>query len=155
MILATRARHEGRNGEVWHRYAVRMQSQERIAEDLGISQVRVSQIIAEVRASVPAVDKQQMIAASLELIAYVKNSAIEMAEMAGAPVAVGKDGVPLYDPETGEVVRDFALRDRALKTALAADDVMAKRLGLDAATKTEVTGQVRYEIVGVDLSDLS
>lgn len=132
-----------------------MQSQERIAEDLGISQVRVSQIIAEIRATIPPVDKQQMIAASLELIAYVKNSAIEMAEMAGAPVAVGKDGEILIDPETGNVVRDFALRDRALKTALAADDVMAKRLGLDAATKTEVSGQVRYEIVGVDLTDLS
>ena len=154
MILA-RARHEGRNGEVWHRYAVRMQSQEKIGEELGISQVRVSQIIAEVRASVPAVDKQQMIAASLELIAYVKNSAIEMAEMAGAPVAVGKDGEILVDPDTGNVVRDYALRDRALKTALAADDVMAKRLGLDAATKVESSATVRYEIAGVDLSALS
>lgn len=131
-----------------------MQTQERIAEDLGISPQRVSQIIAEIRASIDPVDKQQMIAASLELIAYVKNSAIEMAEMAGAPVFVGKDGQIGYD-EAGNVVRDYSLRDRALKTALAADDVMAKRLGLDAATKTEVTGQVRYEIVGVDLSDLS
>ena len=146
---------DGRNGEVYHRYAVRMQSQEQIAEELSISQQRVSQIIAEVQASLDPVDKGKMIAASLELIAYVKNSAIEMAEMAGAPVAVGKDGEILVDPDTGQVVRDYALRDRALKTALAADDVMAKRLGLDAATKTEVSGQVRYEIAGVNMEDLS
>jgi transcriptional regulator with XRE-family HTH domain len=149
-----RARHEGRNGEVWHRYAVRMQSQERIADDLGITPQRVSQIIAEVRASVPAVDKQQMIASSLELIAHVKDQALELVEMAGAPIFVGKDGSIAYD-EKGNVVRDYSMRINALKTALAADDVMAKRLGLDAATKTEVSGSVRYEIAGVDLSDLS
>jgi transcriptional regulator with XRE-family HTH domain len=131
-----------------------MQSQERIADDLGITPQRVSQIIAEVRASVPAVDKQQMIASSLELIAHVKDQALELVEMAGAPIFVGKDGSIAYD-EKGNVVRDYSMRINALKTALAADDVMAKRLGLDAATKTEVSGSVRYEIAGVDLSDLS
>lgn len=149
-----RARHEGRNGEVWHRYAVRMQSQERIAEDLGISQVRVSQIIAEVRALIPPVDRQQMVSASLELIAHVKDQALELVDMAGAPVFVGKDGQIAYD-ENGNVVRDYSMRINALKTALAADDVMAKRLGLDAATKVESSGTVRYEIVGVNMDDLS
>lgn len=131
-----------------------MQTQERIAEDLKLSPQRVSQIIAEVRALVPPADKQQMIAASLELIAHVKDQALELADMAGAPVFVGKDGSIAYD-ENGNVVRDYSMRINALKTALQADDVMAKRLGLDAAQKTEVSGQVRYEIVGVDLSDLS
>lgn len=154
MILA-RARLDGRNGEVYHRYTVRMQSQEKIAEELDLSQQRVSQIIREVQDALDPVDKGKLISASLELISYVKNSAIELAEMAGAPVAVGKDGETQIDPETGEVVRDYSLRLNALKAALAADDVMAKRLGLDAATKTEVSGQVRYEIVGVDLTDLS
>lgn len=149
-----RARHEGRNGEVWHRYAVRMQSQERIAEDLGISQPRVSQIIAEVRASIPEPDRQQMIASSLELIAHVKDQALELVEMAGAPIFVGKDGIIATD-EHGNVVRDYSMRINALKTALAADDVMSKRLGLDAATKVEHSGGVKYEIVGVDLEALS
>lgn len=149
-----RTRHEGRNGEVWHRVAVRGQSHERVADDLGISQQRVSQIVAEVRATIDPVDRQKMIEESIELIRFVKDQAIEMVEMAAAPVFVGKDGSIGYD-EHGEVVRDYSMRNNALKTALAADDVMAKRLGLDAATKVETAGTVRYEIVGVDLSALS
>lgn len=149
-----RRRHEGRNGEVWHRYAVRGQTQERIADDLGISQPRVSQILAEVRASIPEPDRQQLIASSLELINFVKDQAMEIVDLAGAPVFVGKDGSIAYD-EDGSVVRDYSGRLAALKMAMAADDVMAKRLGLDAATKTEVSGGVRYEIVGVDVTALS
>ena len=141
-------------GEVWHRYTVRMQSMERIADDLGISHQRVSQIVAEVREKLDPVDKAKMLEASLELIAYVKDMAIEMVEQAPAPVFVGKDGDIAHD-ENGNVVRDYALRDRALKTALAADDVMARRLGLDSPTKIEQSGGVRYEIVGVDMDDLS
>ncbi len=53
------------------------------------------------------------------------------------------------------IVRDYAGRLRALDMALKADDTMAKRLGLDAASKVESTATVKYEIVGVDPEDLA
>jgi DNA-binding CsgD family transcriptional regulator len=148
------ARLEGRNGEVWRLSVIRGKTNAWIAEHFGISEARVSQIVSDVRASVPVVDKQAMLEESLELIRYVKDQAIAIAELAGAPVAVGKDGTVLIDPATGIEVRDYSGRIRALETALKADDVMAKRFGLDAATKVESSATVRYELIGVDTEDL-
>lgn len=42
----------GRNGEVWRRY-IEGQTQARIGDDLGLSQQRVSEVLAEVRAGIP------------------------------------------------------------------------------------------------------
>jgi hypothetical protein len=53
------------------------------------------------------------------------------------------------------VVRDYSGRLNALKTAAMIDAQMAKRFGLDAPEKRELSGQVRYEIVGVDDDDLT
>jgi hypothetical protein len=153
LIMANR-RLEGRNGEIWHRYTVRSQTMEQIGEDLKLSNQRVSQIIADVQKSIGPIDREKMIQESIELVKYVKNVSIDLIEMAGAPVYVGKDGSIAYD-ENGNVVRDYSGRIAASKLALDADNVIAKRLGLDAATKTEVTGNMRVEIVGVDMEDLS
>lgn len=141
---------EGRDGDIWRRYTIYSWTQERIAREYGISRERVSDILERVRASLPETDRSALINASMELIHEVKARALEIADMAGAPVAVGKDGLPLMDPETGAVVRDYSGRLRALETAMKADDVLAKRLGLDAAQKTETTASVRYEVVAVD-----
>lgn len=149
-----RERLEGRNGEIWHRYAVRGQTLERIAEDLELSAQRISQILEETRKSIAPIDRQKMIEESVELIKFVKDQAIEIVEMAGAPVFVGKDGKIARD-ENGNVVRDYSGRINASRLALDADNVIAKRLGLDAATKTEVSGGLRCEIVGIDPEDLS
>jgi hypothetical protein len=127
---------------------------ERIADDLNLSVQRISQIIAEVQRSIGPVDREKMIQESIELIKFVKDQAIDIIEMAGAPVFVGKDGTIARD-ENGEVVRDYSGRIAASKLALDADNTIAKRLGLDAATKTEVTGNMRVEIVGIDPEDLS
>lgn len=155
MERASEDRLEGRNGEVWRWFTIRGKTQEWIAQHYGISNQRVSQIIKEVRDAIPPIDKAELVQESLELIKEVKARAMEIVDMAGAPVAVGKDGVVLYDPVNGEVVRDYAGRLRALDMALKADDTMAKRLGLDAASKVESTATVKYEIVGVDPEDLA
>jgi hypothetical protein len=155
MILTELARLEGRNGKVWRRHVIHGWTQERCAEHFKISQQYVSEIIATVRASIPAADRAELITASIELIHEVKRQALEIADMAGAPVAVGKDGSLLYDPDSSAVVRDYSGRLRALDMALKADDVLAKRLGLDAASKTESTATVRYELVGVDTDSLT
>src|SRR6187551_3564988 len=109
------ARFEGRNGQVIRRYTIYRQTQEQIAEDLGISQERVSQLIREWRASTPAVDLDAMRQQSLALYAELTERALEIADLAGAPIAVGKDGIVLEDPETGQVVRDYSGRLRAIE----------------------------------------
>jgi hypothetical protein len=141
---------EGRDGDIWRRYTLYSWTQEKIAAHYGISRERVSDILQRVRASLPETDRAELINASMELIHEVKARALEIADMAGAPVAVGKDGIVLLDPNTGEPVRDYSGRLRALDMALKADDVLAKRLGLDAAQKTESTATVRYEVVGIE-----
>lgn len=145
---------EGRNGEVWRKHIIYGWTQERCAEHFGISQQRVAEIIAQVRASIPEDSKADLVRASMDLINEVKARALEIADMLPAPVVAGKDGEPVMDPETGQWVRDFSGRLRALETALKADDTLAKRLGLDAASKIESTATVRYEVVGVDTEDL-
>ena len=146
---------EGRNGEVWRWYSIRGKTQEWIGQHYGIHQVRVSQIIAEVRNAIPPIDKAELVQESMELIKEVKARAMEIVDMAGAPIAVGKDGIPLIDPDTGEVVRDYSGRLRALDMALKADDTLSKRLGLDSATKVETMATVKVELVGVDTNDLA
>lgn len=61
-------------------------------------------------------------------------------------VVKGDDGQPLLDD--GPKLQAI---DRLLKVR----ESYRKLLGLDAATKTEVSGGVKYEIVGVDPADLT
>lgn len=123
-------------------------------EDPPISQQRVSQILAEVRRKLPPPDVAKLRAQSEALHEDIQRRAYELVELAGAPVTAGKDGTVVYDPESGEVVRDYALRLAALKTALDADKELRKLHGLDAATKVESTATVRYEIAGLDPEQL-
>lgn len=146
---------EGRNGEVYRKHIIYGWTQERCAEHFGISQERVSQIVRDVRAGIPEDSKADLVRASMDLINEVKARALEIADMIPAPVVAGKDGTPVYDPETGMLARDFSGRLRALETALKADDTLAKRLGLDAASKIESTATVRYEVLGVDTENLT
>lgn len=143
----------GRNGAIWREF-IQGCTQEFLADKYGLSQVRVSAIIKEVRATVPPADRGEMLQESLELIREVRRKAMELVEMAGAPVAVGKDGTVLYDPETGELVRDYSLRLKALDTAMKASDVEAKRLGLDSPIKLESSSRVAYTLAGVSVEDL-
>jgi hypothetical protein len=162
------ARLDGRNGEVWRRHTIYGWTQERCAEHFEISQSRVSEIIAEVRKQIAPLIQEQAAADSREFLLEVKARALEIADLAGAPVAVGKDGDILYEPcdcerylehgrcsDPRKVVRDYSGRLNALKTATMIDAQMAKRFGLDAPEKRELSGQVRYEIVGVDDADLT
>jgi hypothetical protein len=145
---------EGRNGKIWRSYAIKGMTCEAIAEQFSLSSTRVSEIVAEVRATIPAPDREHMLQESLELIKYVKQQATDIVEMAGAPIFVGKDGDIARDPE-GNVVRDYSGRMAALNLAIKADDTIAKRLGLDAATKTESTASVKFELIGIDIEELT
>lgn len=156
---------EGRNGEVYRRWAVYRESQEAIGERFGISNQRVSQIIAAVRGKMEPTDRGELIEQSRVLLADLQKRFLEIAELTPAPVVRGKDGDILYDtvtdPETGEshqvVVRDYSARMKALAEARITDEQIAKRFGLSEPAKTSVDLQatVRYEIAGVDEDDLT
>lgn len=144
-----------REHEIYQLTVVNRLTQRRIAERMGISQERVSQILTQVRAKLPPVDLQAVRQESLALHRRTQELAMELAEMIGAPVTAGKDGTVVYDPESGEAVRDYSLRLAALETARKADVEMRKLHGVDAAQKTEISGSVNYTVSGVDVTKLS
>lgn len=140
--------------EVYRLSVVNRLAQRVIGERVGISQQRVSQILARVRESMPPPDLEAMRRHSLELHMQTQRMALEIAEMKAAPVTAGKDGMVVTDPETGQIVRDYSGALAALETARKADLEIRKLHGLDAAAKMEVSGSVRYEVAGVDVDQL-
>lgn len=138
-----------RNAEIYRLTVVNRWTQTKIAEKFGISQPRVAEILAKMREKIPPPDVEEMRRQSLALHQETQRRALELAEMIGAPVFVGKDGSIAYD-ENGNVVRDYALRLQALETARKADIEIRKLHGLDAATKIEQSGTIRYEVAGID-----
>lgn len=145
---------EERNAAIYRLRVVNRLTFSEIGERYGISYQRAWQIVQDYAASLPPIDVEAMRRRSLELHEATQRMALELAEREGAPVFVGKDGSIAYD-EAGNVVRDYALRLSALETARKADLEIRKLHGLDAATKTEVSGTVRYEVAGVDVEALS
>lgn len=152
-------RMEGRNGEIWRKYTIHRWTQQRIAEEYGITRQRVAQVLDEVREQIRqegglgdvAVMRQQ----SLELYSHAIGEAMKIAELAPAPVFVGKDGDVAIDPESREPVRDYSTRLKALETAAKMEQEIRKLMGLDAATRAEVTASVKYEVVSVDVDSLT
>lgn len=135
----------GRNGVIWRDYCAGV-TQEELARREGLSQSRVSQIIAQVRDSIPEEDRELEVQRSLEMLRELRAGALEVYRMRAAPVTAGKDGDLVVDPEDGTYVRDHTGRLRALETALKVDARIAALLGLDAAQKLDMNvsaGEVR------------
>jgi hypothetical protein len=130
-------------------------TQEALGEKYGISQERVGQIVRDVRRTMPEFVQRELLQDSLERNADARRRLLELAEMKGAPVTAGKDGAVVMDPESGAVVRDYALRLKALELMMRADDQLAKRMGLDSPTKVESAATVRYEIGGLNDANLT
>ncbi len=143
---------------MYRQWAVYRRTQASIAQEFGISQQRVSLVIAAVREirAAEIADRQAMQLKSFETLDEISQRAMELAEKIkdGAPVAVGKDGNILYDKE-GNEVRDYSGYLAALKAVREFDAETAKRFGLSAPDKVETSGTVRYEIVGVPTEDLT
>lgn len=143
---------DGREADIYRDHCFGM-TQMAIAEKYGISQPRVSQILKEAKSRVVLPDLADIRHQAMTRHLDTMRRALELADMNGAPVTAGKDGTVVYDPADGSVVRDYAGRVAALKLALDADKELRKLMGADAATKTEVSGGVRYEVVGVDVTE--
>lgn len=143
-----------REHEIYQLTVVNRLTQRQIGERMGISQQAVSVDLAQARAKLPPVDLDAVRQESMALHRRTQQLALELAEMPGAPVTAGKDGVQVYDVD-GSIVRDYSLRLAALETARKSDVEMRKLHGLDAAQKHEVSGSVNYTVSGVDVSKLS
>ena len=149
-----------REAEVYRLHAVNRLTQREIGERLDLSQQRVSVLLAEARAKIPPPDLAGIRQEAAERHLDVIRRAAELMEMEGAPVTAGKDGGVVYDPVRTDadgrplVVRDYSGRVQAAKLLLEADRELRKLFGVDAATKQEITGGVRHEVVGVDPSEL-
>lgn len=144
----------GRNREIWHLYAVQRWTQTRIAEKYEISQPQVAEIVRKMRESIGEPTIAEIREKSLALHSELMERLMAVVEMPAPPVTAGKDGDIVLDPETGKVVRDYAAHLAALRDLLKVDAETRKLMGADAATKTESTASVKYEIVGVDIEDL-
>jgi hypothetical protein len=131
-------RMEGRNGLIWRQCIIDGRTQESVAQEHGVTQQRISEIIAQVRATLPEQNRQEMVQDTLEVLAELHRTAMDLVRMAGAPVTAGKDGSVVYDPETNEVVRDYSLRLNALKGALSVSESMRRLVGLDAVKGLDV-----------------
>lgn len=146
---------EERNAQIYRLRMVNRLTCSEIGERFGISHQRVSQIVDAVEKSLPPVDYEALRRRSMELHEATQRMALELAEREGAPVTAGKDGDLVVDPSTGKYVRDYSLRLQALEAARKADVEIRKLMGLDAATKQEVSGSIKYEVAGVDVNLLS
>jgi transcriptional regulator with XRE-family HTH domain len=134
----------GRNGAIWLGYC-RGKTQEALAQEHGITQGRVSQIIKEVRDTIPELDRAEMVQKSLDLLERLQAGALEIWDMAPAPVTVGQYGEILRDPDSDEVIRDHAGRLRALETAVKVGKEIRQLVGLDAAQKLDLNVSAQEE----------
>jgi hypothetical protein len=141
-------RFELRNMEIYEK-RIRGASLASLAGEYGLTDASISNICAEVRRTLPERSREELIAASLDQLEYLREKVIELSNMRGAPVTAGQLGEILLD-EDGEIVRDYSLRLRAIDQAHKLNQTFAKRLGLDAPTETKVTGSMLYEVVGLD-----
>lgn len=137
--MADQMRNARRNEDWYRDHAVRGMTLRAIAERDGVSQATVHAGIQAVRDSIPQSTREQRIADVLEFYAKVRNEAWALADLPGAPVTAGTLGEILHDPETGQPVRDYAGRLRALETAMKTVEHERRLLGLDAAQKIEQT----------------
>lgn len=146
---------EERNAQIYRLRVVNRLTFAEIGARFGISTQRAWQIVDAVEKSLPPVDYEALRRRSMELHEATQRMALELAEREGAPVTAGKDGDLVVDPTSGQYVRDYSLRLQALEAARKADVEIRKLMGLDAATKVEQSGTVRYEVAGVDVTKLS
>lgn len=161
---------KGRNGQIWHLHLSGW-TQERIGAKFGITHARVSQILKQIRASIPEATRQDMITTEVERLDYVLHKCWEVMER--THVVVSSNGRVAHEiteyalDENGDIlinehghpvpkkmrkVVDDGPTLQAANAIMAAGRERRRLLGLDAPTnaKVEHEGGIRYEIVGVD-----
>lgn len=144
-----------RHAEAWELY-VAGKTQQQIADKWGLDQSTISAYIAAYRKTLPQQSREQLIEKHQASVAWATDKLRELAAMQAPPVTAGKDGDVVYDPTTGEVVRDYGAQMAAIRELRGWQDREAKLAGLDAAAKVEHSGKVTFEgTVDQELRELS
>lgn len=125
---------------------------QQIADELGYSSRSAARTAAR-RALREIVQgpAQQLLALHMERLESLYEAALDIMEQDYLTVSHGKvvkddDGNPLLDPGP---------KLAALREARATSESFRKLVGLDSEKKINVSGNVRYEVVGVDPADLT
>lgn len=126
---------EGRNGLIWAAH-VRGATQEAIAQEHGLSQARVSQIITQVRDSVPPAERAAVVLRELDFVDQMRRAALDVFDLPPKPAY--SNGRMMVD-ENGLPIPDHSARLAAFDRAMKAHERLSKLLGLDAAAKSEVS----------------
>lgn len=122
-------REENKEGEIWRLYVEENWSQTEIAEEMGLTQQRISQILARLRKEILPETRDEIIRRRADQINVIVKAVIS-------------------DARTGD-------KD-AVSSLVKLWEREAKLLGLDAPTKQEIKGRLaRYDISGVHLDDLT
>lgn len=120
-------------------------TQYQIAEHFEIDQSTVSDDFKAYRDAVPPQTREQMIQRHHDTLASITKRLEEIAAKPAPPVTAGAQGLPVYDPETREAVRDYAGIATALRELRATLAQEAKLAGLNAADKVEISGEITVE----------
>jgi len=124
MAKHTGPRLEGRNGAIWDHYLGGW-TQERIAEQHGITQSRVSQIIQDVRDSIPDEERQALITTEVERLDRVLVEAFDVLDTPHYVVNAGKivhEITEYAQDDDGNVLLDEDGNPKAAKLAKLLDD---------------------------------
>ncbi len=126
---------EGRNGQIWKLYC-RGMNQEALAQRFDLSQVRISQIIAQVRDAIPVEDRAAIVKREIDFLDTVRAEVMELWDK-GPNKAYAANGREL------EGVEDHAGRLAALARAESLTARLHRVMGLDAPQKVDlnVTGE--------------
>lgn len=126
-----------------------------LAREYDLSDSMISMIVRRVSMSMPERDRSELLARSVEHLDFIQRKVMDLLELTPAPVTAGNMGIPLVDPDSGEVVRDHSLRRAALDQLMKINQIYAKRLGLDAPAEANIKAGIRIEIEGVATEDLT
>lgn len=133
---------EGRNGDVWRLFC-RGKTQEAIAEQFGISQQRVSQIVNAVRESIGPVERADIVKQETDLLDALRDEVLELFDAKPSPLISANGRIVTTDE--GKQIEDHSGR----LAALAAFDRLTARkhrlLGLDAPAKLDLSLQGEEE----------
>lgn len=119
----TRSQNPQRDQEIWDKYTLQGKTLRQLGDEYGISYQRVSAIIKGKRDEMPPEDRAEIVALRRDQIA--------------AGIAGLMPGVERGDKDSIAAWKILVERE-------------AKYMGLDAAEKVEISGGVRYEVLGLD-----
>ena len=124
-----------RNLSMWRDWCSGM-TQDAIAEKYGITRGRVSQVMTEVRSSLPEADVKALVLRELGMAEDIRSRALFIADL--GPTPAYSNGKRMED-DNGDAVQDYSTVLSALDRVMKAGERVSKLLGLDAAQKVEAT----------------